>query len=203
MPADQTGTPSAATTADRLEAVLTELAAVMAGIDDDQSRRPTPCIDLTVAELRTHVLGWLTTFAAGFADPDGTAPRSNLDDYSAPADGAGTVRTAGDQLVGAIKHGAADRPLQLGVNALPGEMALEMVLWEYVVHGWDLAVATGQDWDPPAEAAAQALAFAPGMLTEDYQGHGKSFGPRVQVPDDAPALQQLLGLSGRDPHWTA
>ena len=203
MPAEQSGTPSAATTADRLEAVLTELAAVVAGIAEDQSSRPTPCTDLTVAELREHVLGWLTTFAAGFADPDGRTPRSNLDDYSAPADGAGTVRAARDQLVGAIRNGAAERPLQLAGSAMPGEMALGMVLWEYVVHGWDLAVATGQDWDPPAEAAAQALAFAPGMLTGDYQGPGKSFAPRVQVPDDAPILARLLGLSGRDPHWTA
>ncbi len=160
MPADQTGTPSATTTADRL--------------------------------------GWLTTFAAGCADPDGTAPWSTLDDYSAPADGVGTVRTAGDQLVGAIKNGAADRPLQLGGNAMPGGLALEMVPWEYVVPGWDLAVATGQDWDPPAEAAAQALAFAPGMLTEDYRGPGKSLwtarpGPRRRSPSAAAARAVRTG----------
>jgi hypothetical protein len=33
---------------------------------------------------------------------------------------------------------------------MPGEMALNMILWEYQIHGWDLARATGQDWRPPA-----------------------------------------------------
>ena len=84
---------------------------------------------------------------------------------------------------------------------MPGEMALSMILWEYQVHGWDLARATGQPWSPPAEAAEESLEFAPGMLTPDYQGDGKAFAPRVPVPASAPALDRLLGLSGRDPGW--
>jgi len=70
------------------------------------------------------------------------------------------------------------------------------------VHGWDLARATGQPWAPPPAAVSQSLAFAPGMLTPDYQGPGKAFGPRVEVPADAPPLDRLLGLSGRDPRWS-
>lgn len=202
MPTDQSSTPSAEATADRLEPLLTELAHVLAGIDDDQLHRSTPCTEMDVTQLREHVLGWLSTFAAGFADPQGQAPRADLEDYTAPADGAAAARAAADQLLGAIRGGAAQRPLQLGQSAMPGELALGMVLWEYVVHGWDLAAATGQPWDPPAAAVEQSLDFAPGMLTEDYQGPGKTFGPRVPVPDDAPALHRLLGLSGRDPQWT-
>jgi uncharacterized protein (TIGR03086 family) len=76
-----------------------------------------------------------------------------------------------------------------------------MILWEYQVHGWDLARATGQPWSPPAAAVAESLAFAPGMLTSDYQGEGKAFGPQVAVPESAPAFDRLLGLSGRDPAW--
>jgi uncharacterized protein (TIGR03086 family) len=76
-----------------------------------------------------------------------------------------------------------------------------MILWEYQMHGWDLARATGRPWSPPETAARESLAFAPGMLTADYQGEGKAFAPPVPVPADAPALDRLLGLSGRDPHW--
>ncbi len=84
---------------------------------------------------------------------------------------------------------------------MPGELALGMVLWEYQVHGWDLARATGQPWAPPAAASLASLAFAPAMLTEDYQGEGKPFAKRLDVPADASPLDRLLGLSGRDPHW--
>jgi hypothetical protein len=56
---------------------------------------------------------------------------------------------------------------------MPGDLALGMILWEYQVHVWDLAVATGQPWTPPADATEVSLVFAPGMLTEDYQGEGK------------------------------
>jgi uncharacterized protein (TIGR03086 family) len=196
-------TPSTEKTTDLLVAVLTDLAPVVGGITREQLQDPTPCTDYDVAQLQDHVLGWLTTFAAGFADPDGSAPRASLDGYSAPADVAGEVRTATDTLAAALRGGAADRPLRLGESAMPGEMALGMILWEYQVHGWDLARATGQPWSPPSAATEESLGFAPAMLTDDYQGDGKAFARRVAVPDEAPALDRLLGLSGRDPSWPA
>ncbi|HEX7537791.1 MAG TPA: TIGR03086 family metal-binding protein [Dermatophilaceae bacterium] len=188
-------------TAELLRIVLADLAPVVDGIAQDQLHRPTPCADLDVEQLRNHVLGWLTTFAAGFADPEGQAPRADLEGYRAPSDAAGAVRAAAEQLDSALRAGAAERPLRLGDSAMPGGLALDMILWEYQVHGWDLAVATGQPWMPPAEAAEESLAFAPGMLTEDYQGEGKAFGPPVVVRADASALDRLIGLSGRDPVW--
>jgi uncharacterized protein (TIGR03086 family) len=195
--------PSTQQTADLLAAVLADLAQVVGGVTADHLHDPTPCADWDVAQLRDHVLGWLTTFAAGFADPDGQAPRASLDGYTAPADPAAEVRSAAATLDAALRSGAASRPLRLGEAAMPGGMALDMILWEYLVHGWDLARATGQPWSPPAAATAESLAFAPGLLTADYQGHGKAFGVAVPVPDTAPPLDRLLGLSGRDPRWPA
>ena len=86
---------------------------------------------------------------------------------------------------------------------MPGDLALGMILCEYQVHGWDIARATGQLWSPPAAASEESLTFAPAMLNDDYQGEGKPFGTRVAVADDAPPLDRLLGLSGRDPGWSA
>lgn len=189
-------------TADLLQPVLDDLAALVGAVREDQLPDPTPCTGYDVRQLRDHVLGWLTIFAAGFADPDGQAPAASTDGYSAPQDTATEVRTAAGSLLAAVRAGAASRPLKLGESAMPGEMALSMILWEYQVHGWDLARATGRSWSPPAAAAQESLGFAPMMLTEDYQGEGKTFGPRVDVPADAPALDRLLGLSGRDPHWS-
>jgi len=196
-------TASTEKTADLLRDVLADLAPVVADITDERLHDPTPCTEMDVEALRNHILGWLTTFAGGFADPDGQAPQADIDGYQAPADAAQQVHAAADLLDGAIRSGAAERPLRLGDSAMPGELALGMILWEYQVHGWDLARATGQQWSPPAAAAQESLGFAPGMLTEDYQGEGKAFAPRVSVPDDAPPLDRLVGLSGRDPNWTA
>ena len=184
----------------QLATVLADLAEVVAAVGDDQLRRPTPCAEFDVGELRRHILGWLTTFAAGYADPQGQAP-AGIDDYQTPADPAAEARAAADRLTTAIGAGAAERPLSLGESAMPGELALGMILWEYQMHGWDLARAIGQPWSPPEAAAEESLAFAPMMLTDDYQGEGKMFGPRVEVPEDAPAFDRLLGLSGRDPAW--
>lgn len=195
-------TTSTDQTADLLQPVFAELAGVVGAITDDQLQAPTPCTDYDVAQLRDHVLGWLTNFAAGFADPHGQAPNADVAGYHSPADPSAEVRTAADLLDRAIREGAADRPLRLGDAAMPGDMALSMILWEYQVHGWDLARATGQRWSPPPEAAQESLSFAPMMLTDDYQGEGKSFGPRVDVPEDEAPLDRLVGLSGRDPGWS-
>lgn len=188
-------------TNDHVALVLADLQQVVANIRTGQLHDPTPCSELDVEKLRHHVLVWLTTFAAGFADPDGRAP--STEGFVAPADPAAVVRAAADELTSAVRAGAADRPLWLGESSMPGDMAIDMILWEYIVHGWDLARATGQPWNPPEAASQESAAFAPSMLTQDYQGEGKAFAPRVPVPDDAPALDRLLGLSGRDPQWSA
>jgi uncharacterized protein (TIGR03086 family) len=196
-------TTSTQTTTGLLAEVLADLAAVVGKISPGQLHDPTPCTEYDVGQLRDHVTGWLTTFAGGLADPDGQAPQASLEGYQAAADPAGEIRAAAGAMTAALRAGAASRPLKLGENAMPGEMALGLILWEYQMHGWDLARATGQPWSPPAAAAEESLGFAPTMLTDDYQGEGKAFAPRVQVPGTAPPLDRLLGLSGRDPAWSA
>ncbi|HEU4946794.1 MAG TPA: TIGR03086 family metal-binding protein [Kribbella sp.] len=79
---------------------------------------------------------------------------------------------------------------------------------DLVLHGWDLARATGQDerMDPEDVAALWASTSAvPADLMEKFRtpdafGPGiEVFGPEVKVPDDAPLQDRLLGLIGRDP----
>jgi uncharacterized protein (TIGR03086 family) len=188
-------------TTDLLAEVLADLEKVVGGIAPGQLHDKTPCTDYDVAQLRDHTVGWLTIFADGFADPAGQAPRTSTDGYTTPDDAAGAVRDAAGRLTSALRAGAAARPLRIGESAMPGELALGMILWEYQMHGWDLARATGQAFAPPPAAAAESLGFVPNMLTEDYQGEGKAFAPPVDVPASAPPLDRLLGLSGRDPAW--
>jgi uncharacterized protein (TIGR03086 family) len=195
-------TTSTDTTTEQLVAVLADLAQVVGAVTSEQLHDPTPCTEYDVGQLRDHILGWLTTFADGFADSGGQA-RASIDGYQAPADAAAGVRSAADRLAEALRDGAATRPLRLGDSAMPGELALGLILWEYQVHGWDLARAIGHPWSPPDAAARASLAFAPGMLTDDYQGDGKAFAKPVAVAGGAPPFDRLLGLSGRDPGWRA
>jgi uncharacterized protein (TIGR03086 family) len=69
--------------------------------------------------------------------------------------------------------------------------------FDLVVHGWDLARATGLDQTmDPSEV---------GRLTEQMAQFGDAarapgvFGPEVEVPPDADAQSKLLGLTGRNP----
>lgn len=188
------------TTATDLAAVLQQLAEVLDAIPADQEHAPTPCTEHDVSELRSHVLGWLTAFTDGFADPGGRC--SDPEQVTVQGTGADQVRALADRLDSALQ-GTRPEQLMIGDSGMPTGMALDMILWEYQMHGWDLAAATGHPWSPDARGLDASLEFAPMMLTDDYQGEGKTFGPRVDVAADAPPLDRLLGLSGRDPAWSA
>jgi uncharacterized protein (TIGR03086 family) len=69
-------------------------------------------------------------------------------------------------------------------------------------HGWDLAMASGQD--PTMDADEVDLLW--GSLNGDpanweWQRANGWYGPPVPVPEDAPLQDRVLGLLGRDPHW--
>ncbi|GAA1997442.1 TIGR03086 family metal-binding protein [Brevibacterium samyangense] len=186
-------------TAHRLDAVLGDLADLLETIPGSADTDPTPCTEYDTATLRRHVVGWLTAFADGFSSPNGRC--SDFDVVTVEGTGAEQVRTAAGRLTNVLPE-AATRPLFIGEASLPGDMALSMILWEYQMHGWDLAVATGRPWAPAEDGLLASLDFAPAMLTPDFQGPGRPFAPAVDVPADSPVLDRLLGLSGRDPHWT-
>jgi uncharacterized protein (TIGR03086 family) len=64
-------------------------------------------------------------------------------------------------------------------------------------HGWDLARALGQSTDLDPELAAQLLGAS--MIPDEFRGpDGQApFGPKVDVPESAPAADRLAGVLGR------
>src|SRR5450432_576755 len=75
--------------------------------------------------------------------------------------------------------------------------SLGIAFSDQLLHGWDLARATGQDTTMPdslPEAAYQAIH---GLFTEE-QRHGV-FKPELPVRDDATAQERLLAYTGRTP----
>jgi uncharacterized protein (TIGR03086 family) len=85
---------------------------------------------------------------------------------------------------------------------LPGEMAGRVALEELVVHAWDLARATGQRF----EADDRDLADLEGLAHQLRAGNDGElpglYGPVVATADEAPLLDRVLGLTGRDPAWS-
>jgi uncharacterized protein (TIGR03086 family) len=88
-----------------------------------------------------------------------------------------------------------------GPIEMPGSVAALVALDEIVVHGWDIARATGQRYPADLDAVAACLAWVEGFTVPEGAGDGP-FGPPVAVPAGAPALDRLIGLTGRDPAWT-
>ncbi|MEV6958377.1 TIGR03086 family metal-binding protein [Streptomyces sp. NPDC051207] len=174
------------------------------GVSDEQFAGPTPCPAYAVRNLLGHLLGLAVAFRdAGRKDlgvTTDTSPEASMPDV-----GPGwreELPTVLEELAEAWRDPAAWTGMtRAGGVDLPGEVAGAVAVDELVIHGWDLARATGQDYEPDPEALRAAHAFVT-AAAEQPPGENKIFGPPVPVPADAPLLDRTVGLAGRDPHWT-
>jgi uncharacterized protein (TIGR03086 family) len=183
----------------------TTVAGLVAGVRDDQLRAPSPCPAYTTADLLDHLGGLCLAFTAAArkerlpgAEGGPQVDGSRLEDGWRVRIGA-----ALDELAVAWRHPTAYAGVtQAGPVQLPAEVAALVALNEVVVHGWDLARATGQAYDPDPAAVAACAGFVASFEPPADAADGGLFGPPVAVPDEAPTLHRLIGLAGRDPAWT-
>ncbi len=182
------------------------LADLVSAIPDRRLGGPTPCPDYSLGDLVEHVGGLALAFtgAATKATGDITAQapagdRTRLgDDWRTriPRDLAGLAAAWNDPAAwtGMTRAGGVD---------LPGEAAGLVALDELVIHGWEVARASGQAYDCDPESLEAVLGFV-----AQFSGPGQEdqraglFGPVVAVADDAPLLDRVIGLTGRDPTWS-
>lgn len=183
-----------------LEPPTRRLIAVIDAISDDELAAPTPCPGLSVGDLVDH----LSVFAGSFVgsarkDPPraGDAPvpaAANLGPGWRARVSAELVALAGEW----AEPSAWEGMTHAGTIELPAEMAGLVALDELVVHGWDLATATGRPFTVSDDEAEAAASFIRGF---DVPRDGALFGPEVAVDARASSLDRLLGLAGRDQAW--
>ncbi|MFF5017962.1 TIGR03086 family metal-binding protein [Streptomyces sp. NPDC001165] len=179
------------------------LARLAESVTDDQLSGPTPCPDLAVRNLLGHLLGLSVAFRDAARKDLGpntdTPPNTVLPDL-----GPGwreELPKVLDELADVWRDPAAWTGMtRAGGVDLPGAVAGAVAADELVIHGWDLARATGNPYAPDPAALTSAHGFLLAAADDPNRGNGL-FGPVVPVPAEAPLLDRAVGLSGRDPGW--
>jgi uncharacterized protein (TIGR03086 family) len=174
---------------------------VVQGIGPDQLGLPTPCPEYDVGALLGHLNGWMTdrSQAAAAKRTIPGAPDEELDTSPGWAE---RLATGARAAAAAWSESAAWE----GASSLSGTMEMPapalggLVFAEFLLHGWDLAVATDQKYVLDDELASALLAQVSAMA-EMGRRYG-AFGPEVTIAPSAPPADRALGLAGRDPAWT-
>jgi uncharacterized protein (TIGR03086 family) len=177
------------------------------GTRDDQLTDPTPCPDYTVGDLVQHIGGLTVAFTyAAHQQPMPGGPADGSGDASQLETGWRLLIARDlEVLAESWRNPAAYVGLTMaGPIEMPGSEAAKVALNEVVVHGWDLAVATGQRYAADPTALRTLIDFArPFSTPETADQRGDAFGEVIEVPDDAAPLDQLLGMMGRSASWRA
>jgi uncharacterized protein (TIGR03086 family) len=187
--------------AGRLGMALGAYGALLANVRDDQWSNATPCPDWDVRQLVNHVVSGNRIFAAIMRGeqlpPSDELARLRSEDVLGD-DPLTAYRAAGSELVTAFADPAVlDRVVQAPAGRVPGLVVLHLRVTELLVHGWDLAHATGQAGELPQDLAEEEIAFTRRMFDGGVPRAGR-FAEVTQVADDAPALDRLAAELGRD-----
>jgi uncharacterized protein (TIGR03086 family) len=182
-----------------LEPAAHRIVALLEGVPDSALGDPTPCADTPVAGLLDHLMGLSEGLRAAAAkEPDRGAPQASAANLE--PDWRSVLPKRLDALVAAWRDPAAgEGTTSAGGIEMPAAEIAVVTLDELVLHGWDLARATGQPYEPDPADITTIMGFVEAFGSAE--GVPRLFGPAVPVPDDAPAFDRALGLSGRDPGW--
>lgn len=179
---------------DQLDAVMPRVTAVVDRIAGMQMNDPTPCADFTVHGVLDHMFVGGGTFAhlfRGEEPPEVTPPA--VYGWVPVAE----FREAMGDLVDAIRSpGALERIIPTPVGDMSGETFVRFVAVDALIHGWDLARATGQPYDVPEDLVQVVDRFARAAITPEVRATGM-FADPVEAPHGASTLERLVAFSGR------
>lgn len=159
---------------------------------------PAPVEGWTARDVVDHLVTWFPGFLAG----GGVELGSGVTSDDVAADPAAAWRRHADAVQTLLDAPDADRPFthpHVGEHRLDAAVA-QFYTADVFMHTWDLARAAGLD---PALDEERCAAMLAGMepIEEMLRASGQ-YGPRVDVPDDAPVQDRFVAFIGRDPAWT-
>ena len=186
----------------QLTAAAAQVARVARAVTPEQLTDPTPATEWNVQALANHLALWTGDNFELRARGETVSEEAQQRDFAADPDWAEGYAAQLDRALAAWADPAAwTGDVKVGDSSMPASAIAAMNLLELVLHGWELAAATGQAFAPDDAVARTALG-----LVEEYAGMYRSFpggfAEAVPVAGDAPAFERALALSGRDPHWT-
>lgn len=178
---------------------------VVRGIDPANFGDPTPCAEYDVRALLNHHLLWTGRAETAARKEPATGPEEGHD-FTADPGWADLYADLARRAAAAWSEPAAWEgrtrlsPGGDAADGMPADYIGGILFGEFLLHGWDLAVATGRR--PDYTDGLVAGLYEQLRPTADMARQYGVFGPEVVVPETAPLLDKALGLSGRDPAWS-
>jgi uncharacterized protein (TIGR03086 family) len=191
-----------------LRPMASEMTRLVNGARDEQLGAPTPCPRYTLGDLLQHVRGLAEAFAlAGRKEQPagGSKPPPEGDASLLPDDWRGEIADWLGRLVVAWSDPAAwEGTTWIAGFEAPASAVGITAANELVVHGWDVALASGQQLsidDAMLAPSREFVAMISGPGSE--QARGDAFGPALSAPVGASPLDDVIAGNGRDPAWSA
>lgn len=179
---------------EQLDTILPAVSELVDDLTVAELGDPTPCDEFTVHDVLDHVIVLGGSFAHLFRgeQPDETPAPPAYGRVPAPE-----LRSVMEALLAAVHtDGAMERTLDTPVGRLDGETFARLVAFDGLVHGWDLAAATGRSMRVDADVVAAVDCFARQALTDQIRATGM-FAAATEPPVDASPLEALAAFSGR------
>jgi len=179
---------------EQLTVILPAISELVDMIEPAQLHNPTPCTNFVLSDVLDHMIvlgGSLSYLFRGLQPPE---PETRDDDGRVPA--AEFRKVMHDLLDAVHTEGAMERTISSPVGEMPGDTFARLVAFDGLVHGWDIARATGLTWELPDEVVAAVDSFARTALSDDLRD-GDTIKDATTPPAIATAIERVAPFSGR------
>ena len=179
---------------------------LIAAVRPDQWSNQSPCEDWTARDVVDHVIVMHAAMLRPLDRAPSPAPSVHDDPLAAFRAARADVAAILEDV--ALAGSECTTPVGPMTNAAHID---QVVSDDMVLHGWDLARATDQDYtmDPADVERLWSINNAiPQDVMHKYRTPGafgpgiQVYGPEIAVPESASLQDRLLGLVGRDPRWS-